>query len=103
MAKIKLNPDPTFSAKVAIPVHGSAPVDVCFTFKHRTKDDLAAWLETIKDKADVDVAMECVTAWEFDDAFNAANIGKLFQNYIGSPGAIIQAYMDELLAARIKN
>ena len=103
MAKIKLNPDPTFTAPVSIPVHGKSPVAVKFTFKHRTKDAAQAWLEEIKDKSDVDVVMDCATAWELDDKFTAENVELLLQNYVGAGGAVVSTYLDELLAARAKN
>lgn len=103
MAKIKLNPDPTFTAPVSIPVHGKSPVAVKFTFKHRTKDAAQAWLDTVKDKGDAEVVMECATGWELDDAFTQENIELLLQNYVGAGGAIVSTYLDELLAARAKN
>lgn len=103
MAKLRLNPDPTFSAKVEIPVAGGDSVSVSFTFKHRTRDELQAFVEASKDRNDIDTIMEAASGWELADAFTRENIGLLVQNYIASPKAVFEKYLDELVKARTKN
>lgn len=103
MAKLKLNPEPTFKAKVGIPVPGSRPAEVLFTFKHRTRDEVIAWVEGSRDATDVDSVLDVVVGWELEDEFNRENVERLCNNYPGSGLVIISAYLDELRGARVKN
>lgn len=103
MAKIKLIAEPSFSFPVPIPVPGGEPVQVRFTFKHRTRDAVLAWAGEIKDKPDAAVIAEMATAWELDDAFDDDNLERLCQNYAGAAAAIFDTYLRELRGAREKN
>jgi hypothetical protein len=104
MAKLKLQPDPTFKAKVAIQAAGEEGVDpVEFTFKHRTRDEVDEFLKASADLRDAGLIMEVAIGWELSDAFTAENINKLAQNYITAPRTIVNAYIDELVKAREKN
>lgn len=103
MAKLKLNPEPTFKAKVGIPVPGSRPAEVLFTFKHRTRDEVIAWVEGSRDATDVDSVLDVVVGWELEDEFNRENVERLCNNYPGSGLVIISTYLDELRGARVKN
>lgn len=103
MAKLTLNPAPTFKAKVGIPVAGGEPVDVEFVFKHRTKDELDAFIESRKGKSDKETLLEMASGWELDDPFSAESVERLLQNYAGAGLAIYKAYIAELYGARIKN
>ena len=103
-AKFKLNPDPTFKAKVGIPVPGVAePVEVEFTFKYRTRSDVTAWHEAIKDKQDHEIIIDCVTAWELTDDYTAENVKRLCDNYPSAGAEIAVAYLRELAGIRSKN
>jgi hypothetical protein len=103
MGKLVLNPSPSFSVKVAIPVHGSVTSEVEFTFKHRTRDQFGEWLKALDGK-DKDVAiMEMATAWDLEDAFSAESVSKLLDNYMGAFDAIYSAYIEELTQAKLKN
>ena len=57
--KFTLVAKPTFTAKVAIPIPGQAAEMVEFTFKGRTRDQFAEFIDSIKDgeAKDVDVIM----------------------------------------------
>jgi len=101
--KLSLNPNPTFTAKVGIPIPGGDPVEVDFTFKHHTKDEIADWLKSKTKETDAEAIMFCVAAWGLDDKFNLENVKRLDQSYAGAAGAIITAYLAELRGARIKN
>lgn len=103
MAKLKLVANPTFKAKVGIPVAGGDPVDVEMTFKHRTKADLEEFIKTRAGKDDIDSFMEMVTGWELDDPFSKENAETLLQNYAGAGLATFKTYIDQLVQARIKN
>lgn len=103
MAKIRLTPEPTFKAKVGIPVPGvQLPTKVEFTFKHRDKDALQAWL-AIEQTDDLVAVMDCAVAWENDEPFDDENVGRLLQSYVGAARAIVTTYLDELRGARAKN
>lgn len=103
MATLKLTANPTFKAKVTIPVTGEKPVEVEMTFKHRTKTALDEFIQSRNGKEDVESFMEMVTAWELEDEFNADSVKLLLENYIGSAVATYRKYIDELMAAKIKN
>ena len=107
MAKLKLNPEPTFKVKVPIPVAGSAPVPVEFTFKYRTRAqlrDYATALADIPDDADEVVAFkDFVVGWELDDAFTDENIARLLDAYPGASGELISAYLRESSGVRRGN
>lgn len=101
MAKLTLNPNPTFKAKVDIPTHGGGSAEVDFTFKHRKKDELQEWLRVERD--DVATILEMVAGWDLEEPFNAESVGVLVQNYIGAASAIFDKYVAELLRTRAKN
>lgn len=103
--KFTLVAKPTFTAKVAIPIPGQAAEMVEFTFKGRTRDQFADFIESIKDgeAKDVEVIMDIASGWELDDAFDAKNIELLTQNYLGAARAIIDKYLAELTTARLGN
>ena len=101
MAKVAfvLNPKPTFDAKVALPVHGSNTVDVGFTFKHKSRAEVADLLGDNAPTNDVDLLLEICAGWELDDEFNKDNAELLAQNYIGAIPAIWSRYL-ELIAQK---
>jgi hypothetical protein len=103
MAKLKLLAEPTFKAKVGIPVAGGESVPVEMTFRHRTKAQLDAFIKNRADKTDTESFMDMVTGWELEDAFTEANVSTLLDNYIGAALATFEAYIDELVKARVKN
>lgn len=103
MAKLKLTPNPTFKAKVAIPVPGSAPVPVEFTFRHRSKSEAEAFVADGDRPLDASAVMDMAIAWELDDEFNAENVERMLENYLGSALAIFSTYVKELRGAREKN
>ena len=103
MAKFALKANPTFAATVAFPVAGGESVDVCLTFKHRTKSQLDEFLKTRDNRSDVDSFMEMVVGWELSDEFKKENVEVLLENHIGVALATYKTYIDELVQARAKN
>jgi Phage tail assembly chaperone len=104
--KLKLQPDPTFKAKVGIPVPGKPSHEVEFTFRHMSRDQLDEYLhgEGAKSRDYVDTVMGIATAWEGVDApFDAESLRELFKNYMGAPVAILGTYGRELSDARLGN
>jgi hypothetical protein len=123
MAKLTLNGNPTFKAKVGIPVPGSEPVDVEFEFKHKTRTEFAAYisaarlpedapevtidnLETVTAesiKRDAKRIMEIAVGWELDDPFTTESVESFINKYDGSSPEIMATYGRELQQAKRKN
>lgn len=101
--KFSLKAAPTFKKSVELPVHGGDAAVVVVEFKHRTRDDLNAWLEEIKDKPDAEVLAGCVVGWDLEDKCAIENFELLTQNYAGTGPVIVQTYVDEIVQARRKN
>jgi hypothetical protein len=103
MSKFKLDPNPTFKAKVDIPVHGGSTAPVEFVFKHVTKDRYVELFTAGNPMPDVELIMEICSGWDLDDPFTAESIEKLRQNYQAAPGAIVRKFVDEIGPARLGN
>lgn len=105
MSKLKftLDPKPMFEMPVALPVHGAGTVDVKFTFRHRTRDEMSAFMKSAPGRPDVDLIQDVATGWELDDPFDAKSIAKLVQNYAGAAAAIVSTYINEIGQARLGN
>lgn len=103
MARLTLNPNPTFKAKVEICRPGLDPEMVEFTFKHRTRAELDEFIKQAQDMSIEDQVMAVASDWELLDPFNAENVKLLAQNYITAPMAIRDKYIGELIKAREKN
>ena len=107
MAKTKLilTVAPTFKATVGIPVPGAKdPVPVEFTFRHRTKSELKAWREALDlDNMTLDTVLDCASAWDIDEPFDAENVGRMLEIYPGSGLAVVFRYMQELQDAKLGN
>jgi len=103
MAKLSLVANPTFQAKVAIPVAGGAAVDVLMTFRHRTKKDLEEFVKSRADKSDVESFMDMVIGWELEDPFNAESVSLLLENYIGAAVSTYRTYLSALVEAKSGN
>ena len=113
--KFQLDPSPTFVANVEIPTHGGNLAEVGFTFKHRTRDEMFAFRDSLKTPeavddeevkpgpTDVEVIMSVASGWDLDEPFDVKSVTKLVQNYIAAPIAILTAYYAELSGARTKN
>lgn len=101
--KFNLNAVPTFKAKVLIPIPGTKPSEIEFTFKHRTRDGFKEFVDGLADREDVAVILDIASGWDLEDAFDEDNLDALTQNYIGSARAIIETYINELTNARLKN
>ncbi len=103
MAKLILQPKPTFDAKVMIPVPGAGFEAVNFTFKHRTRTELQTFVKGLGDHdSDAAMVMDIASGWELADSFNLTNVEALAENYIAAPGAILETYLDQLARNREK-
>lgn len=107
MAKFLLQPKPTFTAQVAIPVPGEGVSKVGFTFKYRNREEMKVFLARVSDPeltmSDPEFIEELCIGWELSDPFNRASLEELVLNYVQAPQAIFDTYLDELTKARAKN
>lgn len=103
MARLSLNPNPTFKLKVEIPVAGGEVAEVEFTFKHLGVKQLGEWSESNRDKLSAEAITEIALGWDLDDAFTVENVERLLDGYGGADVAIFKAYLFELRGVRAKN
>lgn len=103
MARISLNPNPTFKAMVEICRPGLEAEKVEITFKHRTRDEMDELIKQMAEMSIEDQVMAVATGWELVDPFNLENVKLLAQNYITAPMAIRDKYISELIKAKEKN
>lgn len=103
MAKLKLIANPTFKAKVGIPVAGGEPVMVEMEFKHRIKTALDEFIKERIDKTDADSFMGMVVGWDLEDKFSQESVVTLLENYAGAGLATFRVYVDQLVQTKIKN
>lgn len=103
MAKLKLNPEPTFKADVPVPVPGAGSAKVKFTFKWRKRDEIVDWLDAAKDMTDAQIIMDSAIGWELDDEFTLENAERLCNTYTGAGREFVNTYLDELRGVRAKN
>ncbi len=108
----KLQPNPTFSAKVEIPVPGAdAPATLPLVFRHKGRKAAQAWVESAPGRQDIDFLMEIVADWGAEvvgedgqpQAFSREAFDRLLDEYPASGQAIFNAYLRELGEARRGN
>ncbi|MFJ2989953.1 phage tail assembly chaperone [Collimonas sp. NPDC087041] len=100
----KLNPNPTFKAKVDIPVPGDKKQSIEFEFKHKDKDAFKEFIGTIEKLSDVDTILAISVGWSGVDAdFSPESVALLVKNYHAAAQAIYRKYADELIQGRLGN
>ena len=101
---LKYKPNPTFRAKVEIPVAGGESIDVEFTFKHRGRKSLDAFSEQIREMPDVEALMLMTEDWaDMGEPFGAGPLAQLIDDFPAAAFAITSTYFRELLQARLGN
>lgn len=103
---LKKNPNPTFPATVEIPVPGTKPEKVEFTFHYKSKSDYKKFIESCADREDAESAVEIVAGWKLNEVFGEVceeSLDELFDAYPGAPGAIFTAYVKGLHQGRLGN
>ena len=102
-AKLTLTANPTFKARVAIPVPGAASVPVEFTFRHRDQTEYNEWVSELVGKDEVDLVLDIASGWDLEDPFGRDTVEQLLSNYMGSGKAIFTRYIDENTGAKAGN
>ena len=99
----KLEPNPTFKAKVGIPVPGQEkPAFVDFEFKALTRTELEQWFTDSRDKPDEERLPLIIVGWAGVDAtYSDESLAKMLDRFPGSSRAIVQKFTDELTGARL--
>jgi len=101
----KLNPNPTFTAKVPLSVPGSDKlVNVDIEFKHLSRKAIKTYFEGLEGKTDSEALGEIIVGWKgIDETFSAEALECLLDNYPASGGELFAAFRAELMEARRKN
>lgn len=102
----KLTPNPTFWAKVDIPVPGGEPQALEIEFRHKRKTWGLGLVERIRagEISGLDAVREIIVDWRgAEREFSDAELVELDENFIGAIDAILFAYPEALRGARRKN
>jgi len=103
MAKLTLNPNPTFKAKASIHVPGGRKAEIEFKFKYRDSDEFKEFVDGLEGRKDIEILMDIACGWDLEEAFDEKNLETMTKKYIGSARAVLETYMGELTGARAKN
>lgn len=126
MAKIRIAQNATFTAPVLIPIVGSAPEKVEFTFKYRDRAELAAlfdewnkkrkkaqaalgdkpsWSEivAVDTEQQTQQIKDLVVDWGFDDEYSDGNIVAFVKSCQGAAEAVVKAHEGAYNQARLGN
>jgi hypothetical protein len=104
-----LNPSPTFTAPVPLSVPGvSQPLEVVFTFKHKTRTAMDKWVARYVSAPSVDVLGEVIAGWELKRdgesvPYSLSALSELAESYVPALGEISDTYILELTRAKRKN
>lgn len=126
MPKIRIAQKATFNAPVLIPIVGSEPEKVEFTFKYRDRTELAAlfdewnearnkaraalgdkpsWSEVVAVDTEQQTQQikDLVVGWGFDDEYSDDNIVAFVKSCQGAAEAVVNAYEGAYSQARLGN
>src|SRR5512133_454055 len=101
----KINPAPTFRAKVALTVPGAETAAVVeFEFRHKSRSAFVAWWEASQQRKSVDALADIIVSWDeavVDDAgnpipYSADALAKMLNSYHAAGTEILTAYYKEL-------
>lgn len=101
----RLQPKPTFWAKVPVPVAGTPkPVLVDIEFKHLGRDALRDYIASLDGREDQESLAEIVMGWkDVDEEFSEESLQKLLNNYPGAALSMVKTFVAEALEAKDKN
>ena len=105
-----LKANPTFRAKVKLPVPGADSQAIEFVFRHKRRSELKAFADDAIRREDMDVIMDVVEGWSGvsgeDGAvvpFSRDAVARLVEEFPAAGAAIVAAYIRELTDARVGN
>lgn len=103
---LKLLANPTFRAKVDIPLPGGEKASFVGVFKHRTADELREFStgDAARERTDLQTAMEMLVGWEEVEAdFSEAAVAQMLQQFHAAARVLGDTYVRELMQARLGN
>jgi hypothetical protein len=102
---LKLQPNPTFTAAVALSVPGQdKPAKITVTFKHLARPQIRDFFGNLEGKTDLDALGAIISGWSgIDEPFSEESLALLLDNYPAAAGELFEAFRRELLEARAKN
>lgn len=102
---LKLKPNPTFKAKVAISVAGEQRLPVIdVEFRYLDRDSVQNYFENLRGKTDAEGLSEIVVGWSGVDApYSAEALATLLNSYPAAAADLFEAFRRELLEAKRKN
>lgn len=104
MANFKLNPNPTFWVKTKVRTPGGEEAEFEIEYRHKGKQALTAFLESIKGREEAAALTEIVSSWRgLDVDFSADHLKTLLDNYPGLGTVMLGDYSLELMRARAGN
>lgn len=104
-----LNASPTFKAPVPLSVPGlKQPLEVEFTFRHKKRTALQAWLDRWTVSPTHELLAEVVDGWALHRdgepvPYSVSALAELVETYTPARGEISDAYLIELSRAKRKN
>lgn len=102
-----VNAKPTFVATVEIRRPGEdGPMKFRGVFKHRTKDQFAAFAQASQTdpQSDLDAVLDVLVGWEeMAEEFSREHVASLLQNFHHAADDIARTYVRELGPARLGN
>lgn len=104
-----LNPAPTFKATVGLSVPGvSEPLDVAFTFRHKTRTAVVAWSEAYVKDPSAETLHQVIVDWDLRKdgepvPYSFAALAELLEAYTPSRLEISDGYLIEVTRAKRKN
>ena len=102
----KIQPNPTFTAKVGISVPGTAkPAEIEVEFKFLKRSAVKEFWDTLTgDRKDAEALAEVIVGWKgVDQPYSPAALETLLDNYPAAARDLFNAFSNELMASRQKN
>ena len=106
----QLEPNPTFTAPVSIPIPGGETATVDFTFAHMGRKELQEFITAVKDIPDAEALRKIVADWSGVAGadgktipYSAEALDALIDCYHAAALAVLQTFFRELTGQRVKN
>lgn len=100
---LKLQPDPTFWAKVTIPLPGGSNGEVKMEFVHMDSEQLEKYTTDRGSVNDAAAVLKIAKGWDNEETFDEVHVGKFLKNYMGAGRAIARTFVEELMQVRVGN
>jgi hypothetical protein len=102
---LKLQPNPTFTAKVDITVPGQdKPARVEVTFRHLARSKIKDYFAHLEGKTDAEALGEIITDWAgIDEKYSQEALLELLENYPAAGGELFACFRTNLMESRQKN